>query len=290
MTIRDLYRSMTDSFSNVSDSADIDARALICHALGIDYTHFMLNMNETVPSSALETLEAYKARREQGEPVAYITGERGFYECIFHVSPATLIPRADTEILVENAIEDIKKAFPGKKEISIMDLCCGTGCIGISVAKVLSRTFEKVSLTLSDLSKDALEVCFQNVKDLIKEPNIETELCCGSLFETVEGKKYDAILTNPPYIATNVIENLDTQVRQYEPHLALDGGEDGLDLVKEIAENAPRFLNKEGLLFMEIGYDQGLQTQEIFTENGFSGARVIRDYGDCDRLVKGQLK
>lgn len=288
MTIRELYKSMCTAFEGVTDTPQIDARALICHTLGLDYGHFMLCMNDAIAPEKLETLQSQSTRRQSGEPVAYILGERGFYECTFKVSKATLIPRADTEILVEHAISDITARMHNGNEVSILDLCCGTGCIGISVAKVLARTFQKVNLTLSDLSCEALEICKENVRNLIVENNISVTVLQGNLLEPIESARFDAILSNPPYIASAVVPTLEKQVL-FEPMLALDGGEDGLDLVKAIAKQAPSHLKEGSLLMMEIGYDQGARTCEILRECGFENVGILKDYGDCDRVVKGHV-
>ncbi|MBR5669210.1 MAG: peptide chain release factor N(5)-glutamine methyltransferase, partial [Spirochaetales bacterium] len=225
------------------------------------------------------------AARENGEPVAYLTGERGFYECIFSVSPDTLIPRADTETLVEEAVADIAETFEDQPEIRILDLCCGTGCIGISVAKVLSEVFEKVHLVLSDISEKAMAVCKKNAEELIEEDNIEVQFNTGNLFEGMDGLVFDAVLSNPPYIATSVIPTLEKQV-QYEPVLALDGGADGLDFVRNIAAEASGHLVPGGIVLMEIGYDQGKEARAIFKKEGYREISVIKDLEDCDRVVK----
>ena len=226
MNLSELYNSFTDAFRETSDSPSADAAILICHCLGITRTQLVLSPNEEIPQEKLEELMRIKAARENGEPVAYLTGERGFYECVFSVSPDTLIPRADTETLVEEAVADIAETFEDRPEIRILDLCCGTGCIGISVAKVLSEVFEKVHLVLSDVSEKAMAVCRKNAEALIEEDNIEVTFNTGNLFEGLDGV-FDAVLSNPPYIATSVIPTLEKQV-QFEPVLALDGGADGL--------------------------------------------------------------
>ncbi|MBO6001303.1 MAG: hypothetical protein J6P81_05905, partial [Spirochaetales bacterium] len=138
MNLDSLYKSFCDSFKNISDSPASDAKILICHCLGITQTQLALYGDEDVPSDKLAELEKLRTARLEGQPVAYLTGERGFYECVFKVSPDTLIPRADTETLVEEAIADITELCEDQQEVKILDLCCGTGCIGISVAKVLS--------------------------------------------------------------------------------------------------------------------------------------------------------
>ena len=284
MNLSELYNSFTDAFRETSDSPSADAAILICHCLGITRTQLVLSPNEEIPQEKLEELMRIKAARENGEPVAYLTGERGFYECVFSVSHDTLIPRADTETLVEEAVADIAETFEDRPEIRILDLCCGTGCIGISVAKVLSEVFEKVTLVLSDVSEKAMDVCRKNAEALIGEDNIEVTFNTGNLFEGLDGV-FDAVLSNPPYIATSVIPTLEKQV-QFEPVLALDGGADGLDFVRKIAASAKAHLVPGGILQMEIGYDQGKEARDILRKEGYRKISVIKDLEDCDRVVK----
>ena len=284
MNLSELYRSFTEAFRETSDSPSADAAILICHCLGISRTQLVLSPNEEIPQEKLQELMRIKTARENGEPVAYLTGERGFYECVFSVSPDTLIPRADTETLVEEAVADIAETFEDRPGIRILDLCCGTGCIGISVAKVLSEVFDKVTLVLSDVSEKAMDVCRKNAEDLIEEDNIEVTFNTGNLFEGLDGV-FDAVLSNPPYIATSVIPTLEKQV-QFEPVLALDGGADGLDFVRKIAASAKAHLVPGGILQMEIGYDQGKEARDILRKEGYRKISVIKDLEDCDRVVK----
>jgi len=287
VNLSQLYKSFCDSFKDISDSPASDAKILICHCIEITQTHLALYGDEEVPEDKLKELEKLRQARLEGQPVAYLTGERGFYECIFKVSPDTLIPRADTETLVEEAIADITELCEEQQEVKILDLCCGTGCIGISVAKVLSECFDKVSLTLADVSQKAMAVCKENAKDLIEEDNIETSLVIGNLFENIKDRSFDAILSNPPYIASAVIPTLEKQV-QFEPKLALDGGKDGLDFVRQIANQAKDHLRAGGLLEMEIGYDQAKDSISILEKAGYSSIEVIQDLAGNDRVIKGR--
>ena len=279
MTLLQLYRNSTISLDPV------DVKAIIMQVLNIDGSRFVLDMDKEIPRGELEVLEDCIRRRTDGEPVAYITGQRGFYESIFKVSEATLIPRADTEILVEDAVRELESKFGQDDEVRILDLCCGTGCIGISVAKVLSEKVKTVYLTLSDLSEDALEVCRENVRTIVLKDNIISNTIKSDLFEDIEEQSFDAILSNPPYIRTDVIPTLEKQV-QFEPVLALDGGEDGLDFVRKIAGQAKSHLAPAGLLEMEIGYDQGSAASAILKAQGYSEISVIQDLENLDRVVK----
>ena len=279
--------SFCDSFKDISDSPASDAKILICHCLEITQTQLALYGDEEVPEDKLKELEKLRQARLEGQPVAYLTGERGFYECIFKVTSDTLIPRADTETLVEEAIADITELCEEQQEVKILDLCCGTGCIGISVAKVLSECFDKVSLTLADVSEKAMEICKENAKDLIEEENIEVGFVVGNLFENIKDKTFDAVLSNPPYIASPIIPTLEKQV-QFEPKLALDGGKDGLDFVRQIADQAKDHLRAGGLLEMEIGYDQAESASTILEKAGYSSVEVIQDLAGNDRVIKGR--
>lgn len=275
MTIRQLYRNSTSSLDPV------DVKTIIMQILDIDGSRFVLDMDKELDQDKLEVLERSIKKRIGGEPVAYITGRRGFYESTFKVSEATLIPRADTEILVEDAIRELQS----KEEVRILDLCCGTGCIGISVAKALSKKVKTVCLTLSDLSEDALSVCQENVRTIVQEENIIVKTIHSDLFQGIGDKSFDAILSNPPYIRSDVIPTLEKQV-QFEPMMALDGGEDGLDFIRKIAGQAKDHLASGGLLEMEIGYDQGPAAASILKKEGYNEISVIQDLENLDRVVK----
>ena len=285
MTIRKLISSFSDSFKAISDTPDLDARVIVCHVLDLDNAQLFLRLDDELSEENARLVESALRRRQGGEPVAYITGERGFYECTFKVSDATLIPRADTETLVEDAIKTLKNLFSDCDEIRILDLCCGTGCIGISVAKALTGSFKRISLTLSDLSDKALDICRSNAESLITEKNIEVSIIRSDMFKEIRETAYNAILSNPPYIKRDVIPGLDKQV-QFEPHMALDGGEDGLDFVRIIATEASKHLVSGGLLEIEIGYDQAQDTSLLLAESGYREISVLKDLGDNDRVVK----
>ena len=286
MTLPELYKSFVKSFEDISDSPAADARILICTCLGLTQTQLALATTEEVPADKLPELDALRTARCEGRPVAYLTGERGFYESVFRVTEDTLIPRADTETLVEEALADIVERYQDQESIRILDLCCGTGCIGISVAKVLSECFDNVSLTLADLSEKAMEVCRQNAEELVTEENIDLEFAVGDLFGCVGDEPFDVILSNPPYIPSAVVPTLEKQVL-FEPRMALDGGADGLDFIRTISRDARTLLVPGGLLEMEIGYDQGAAATSILEGDGYSDVEIVKDLGNNDRVVKG---
>ena len=287
MTLEELYQKCVQIIGSSSDTPTLDARIIAQNVLNIELNSFILHFKDIVSPSDAQTITDMAVRRAYGEPVAYLVGHRGFYEDDFKVNKYTLIPRADTETLVELAVE-LGKNLPSSP-ITILDLCCGTGCIGISTAKALKKQNKNVELTLTDLSLEALDVCKENARNILGNIGVECRFECGDLFESVACDEFDMILTNPPYIATEVIGTLEEQVR-HEPFLALDGGEDGLELIKEITSQAPEHLKSGGYLLMEIGYDQGSAVKALFKKAGFEEVEVKKDLGGRDRVVKGRIR
>ena len=287
MTLEELYQKCVQIIGSSSDTPTLDARIIAQNVLNIELNSFILHFKDIVSPSDAQTITDMAMRRAYGEPVAYLVGHRGFYEDDFKVNKYTLIPRADTETLVELAVE-LGKNLPSSP-ITILDLCCGTGCIGISTAKALKKQDKNVELTLTDLSLEALDVCKENARNILKNIGVECRFECGDLFESVACDEFDMILTNPPYIATEVIGTLEEQVR-HEPFLALDGGEDGLDLIREITSQAPEHLKSGGYLLMEIGYNQGSAVKALFKKADFEEVEVKKDLGGRDRVVKGRIR
>lgn len=311
MTTRQLYRECSRVIGNASDTPALDARIIIQDALGLDDSAFMLKGPHEVPSIDAARILGMAHSRRDGTPVAYITGHRGFFMDDFLVNESTLIPRADTEVLVEHAIAKSKPIILYKADniahrpvnrplFSILDLCCGTGCIGISLAKALALELEKhnagdiIELTLSDISEGAATVCRQNASNILgacnpcKPSKVWWNVVTGDLFSTVGDSRFDIIVTNPPYIRRDVIPTLDEQVRN-EPMLALDGGDDGLDAICRIAEDAPKHLVPGGWMLMEIGFDQGDAVKMMFASAGFVDVCVEKDLGGRDRVVIGRI-
>ena len=213
------------------------------------------------------------SRRKNCEPLWYVLGYTDFYKNRIIVNNSVLIPRPETEILCEQAI----KRISGADNASVLDLCTGSGCIALAVAKNTNAT-----VTASDAMKDALKVAAQNLRG-------SAELVESDLFENLSGRKFDFILSNPPYIAKSVLDTLDSEVKDYEPLIALDGGEDGLDFYRRIALDAPGHLNDGGTLMLEIGYDQAESVSSLLKES-FENIEVIKDYGGNDRVVVGTRK
>lgn len=260
-----------------------EARLLLAYSMGISINDLMKNTDCTEEEH--QSFICAINRRIAGEPYAYITGRKEFMKLNLKVNEHTLIPRDDTEILVEKAIEIIetyqesRKVIPLlKKEmrkLRILDMCTGSGCIAISIAKYTSN----VIIDASDISKEALSVASENVYG----NQVKVNLIHSNLFEKIN-HQYDIIISNPPYIVSNEISKLQQEV-QREPHIALDGGEDGLDFYRKIAKDAINFLRPNAYLLFEIGYDQGEAVSKILGENCYTNIEVIKDFSENDRVV-----
>ncbi len=223
-----------------------------------------------------ELTEAFKAalqKRCTHIPVQYITGVQNFMGLDFCVNEHVLIPRFDTEILVEEVMKNLHDGF------SILDMCTGSGCILLSLLKY-SNNCEGLGV---DISTDALAVANKNKEKL----GIEASFIESNLFEQVTGK-YDIIVSNPPYIRSDVISTLMEEVRDHEPILALDGTEDGLFFYRKIVEESPDYLNGGGMLFFEIGYDQAEDVSRLMEEAGYKDVTVVKDFAGLDRVVYGR--
>ena len=254
-------------------------------------------LEEEFTGDALE--EAVK-RRASGEPLAYILGYRHFYKECYKVVPGVLIPRADTEIAVESALKflGINKMATGDvlnvpeygKELSdirFADLCTGTGCIGISVANEIVRSGGRATGYLIDISDTALAVSTDNVKSQALKPEDINVIKCDVLGSLPELEKLDFIISNPPYITNEEMEELDSVVKDHEPDLALRAGDDGLDFYGPILKIAKELLKNGGALIVEHGFEQGDAVREIFEQGGLKNCMTIRDYGGNQRVTVG---
>lgn len=252
--------------------ARTDAWILMEYAANIDRSFYYMHMYEEMPEEDREDYRNLVARRGERAPVQYITGEAWFYGRSFRVNSDVLIPRQDTEVLVE---ECLRRIIPGMR---VLDLCTGSGCILLTILKEAS-----VSGVGSDISLGALRIAELNRKRLrVKAGWIESDL-----FEKIGGT-FDMIVSNPPYIAENVIPELEPEVRDHEPLLALDGGEEGLRFYRRIVREAPAYLKPEGWLCLEIGYDQGESLRRLLGEAGFTDIEIVKDLAGLDRAAFGR--
>lgn len=255
--------------------AKTDAWLLMEYTANINKNYYYMNMHEPMDAEEAKEYVTLIHRRADHIPVQYLTGEAWFYGRCFQVNESVLIPRQDTEVLVEEALKRIR---PGMR---VLDLCTGSGCILLTVLKEAD-----VTGVGSDLSSDALLVAEKNGKRI----GVRPDWIQGDLFQNIEGA-FDMILSNPPYIQSEVIETLDPEVKDHEPRLALDGSEDGLLFYRRITAEAPEYLNPSGWLCMEIGYDQGDALRMLFSESGrYTNIEIIKDLSGLDRVALAQLK
>ena len=280
------------------ESPEYDSRELMLKAAGFDSTQYLCRSTELVPAEHLATFQGYVDRRMNREPLQHILGEACFYGRSFLVNENVLVPRLDTEVLVEQALKVTRD------NDAVLDMCTGSGCIIITMA--LER---KLSFACGcDLSDKALEVAQSNGARLIPEDrycfvNADGDnksifrFCQGDLFDSLDKNyglnlkpvKFDVIVSNPPYIETEVINTLSDEVRLHEPVMALDGSADGLEFYRRISAKAPEYLKPGGYLLYEIGYNQGQQVSMIMEEAGFRDVEIIKDLAGLDRVVKARL-
>ncbi|MBQ7775527.1 MAG: peptide chain release factor N(5)-glutamine methyltransferase [Lachnospiraceae bacterium] len=258
--------------------ADLDARLLLEHICGTNRNDLLVHGDREVEEEKLAAYRATIAQRSRRIPLQHITGTQDFMGLEFQVNEHVLIPRQDTEILVEEVMREMQE------HERILDMCTGSGCILISLLHY-SNWCEGIGV---DISTEALAVATANGEALLAEEKRPTWLE-SNLFEKVEGK-FDIIVSNPPYIRTEVIETLMPEVRLHEPMQALDGTEDGLFFYRRIVEEAPKYLNKEGRLYFEIGHDQAEEVNELLEKAGFQDINVVKDYAGLDRVVYGTLR
>lgn len=261
-----------------NDGGRLDVELLLGRVLKLDRIGLIMQSERPLSAAELATFRELFKRRRLGEPVAYLLGEREFYGISLRVDARVLIPRPDSERLVEVALERTRaRSMSG----NALDLCTGSGCVAIAFA----RQRPTWNVTASDISADALQLATENAHRTGAIRNLR--LVHGSLFAAVGGQRFDLITANPPYIATAELLTLPVDVRDFEPRLALDGGADGLDLVREIAAQAPSQLAAGGVLALEIGADQGPATLGILEAYGYQELQLARDLGGRDRVVSG---
>ena len=217
-----------------------------------------------------------------GEPLAYLMGDVGFYGLVLDITKDVLIPRPDTELLVREAVSALQ-TIP---DCRILDLCSGSGCVGLAIASQIPSA----QVILGELSADALKVCRQNIRKCGLSDRVTSAYMDALLPPSGQQRRLHCIVSNPPYIPHDDIAKLDPSVRDYEPHMALDGGADGLDFYRSIAKHWGRLLMPDGLLIVEIGIGQAKQVTDILDENSFANIQVYDDYAGIPRVVSGVCK
>ena len=255
---------------------EYDASALLQQAAGMTLARILGNPDEELSSEVEKALLEMLQMREKRIPLQQILGETCFYGYMFHTRPGTLIPRDDTECLVEQAL-----SLAPEKNARFLDLCCGSGCIGISFFLERKKRGYMDEGVLSDISPEAISLSKENAELLKADISIVT----SDLFEGLSGERFDLILSNPPYIPKNVMEELMPEVRLYEPRLALTDEGDGLTFYRKIAEEAGAYLAPGGYLLLEIGFDQREDVETMLKDAGYSEVSCRRDYAGLDRVV-----
>ena len=254
----------------------VDARIIINLATGLDdvqqITHSSEEITEEEYRKAIELLE----RRLNGTPMAYITGKKEFYGHTFLVSPSVLIPRPDTETLVETVLE-LSRSFHNP---SILDLCTGSGAIGASIAFALRRP-----VALSDISEDALRIARENYRNITGS---DADARCGNLLEPWQGSTFDIIATNPPYLTKSWYEETEKDVKAEPMGAFIGGGEDGLSLIRSIISSSPEFLSPNGVLAIECDYRQTRICGRLLENNGFTDIHIVKDLADKERVIYGR--
>ncbi|CAH2215021.1 peptide chain release factor N(5)-glutamine methyltransferase [Tepidibacter aestuarii] len=278
MTIRQMMKKWVRELSN-STTAKLDVELAMCKVLDVTRLYIHLNLDEEISKKNENRIEALLKQRRKGRPMAYIIGKKEFMGLDFFVKEGVLIPRPDTEVLVEDIIEQAKKI----DNPLIVDIGTGSGAISVSLAKYINGS-KVYSLDISD---DALEVGSINAKNNEVEDKIT--FLKSNVFSALENEdvKFDIIVSNPPYIRRADISGLEVDVKDYEPSLALDGGEDGLDFYRNITQDSIKFIKDNGILGYEVGYDQAEDVKKIMIQNGYGDIRILEDLASIERVVIG---
>jgi len=259
----------------------LDSQLLLGKVLNVDKLFIMLNRDFNLSQEQENEFLRLIKLRENKMPVKYILGKSEFMGMDLIVKAGVLIPRPDTEILVEQVIKCINE----KAYTKVCDVCSGSGAIGIAIAEFIKSTV----VTLYDISDEAIDVAKLNIQRFNLSSRVNVE--CSDLLQSAinQNMKYHVIVSNPPYIREDVIPTLMEDVKNFEPHIALNGGEDGLDFYRRITKESLKVLEKGGLLAFEIGYDQREEVQDILLKSGFKSIECIKDLSGNDRVMKGTL-
>lgn len=285
VTYQDLYIDGTnriEPWCADKQEARLEVRDMICAVAGKTKEEFTRDRYLYTTDAIAQQVEAMFQRREQGEPVEYILGEKVFCGLPFSVNPSVLIPRTDTEVLANLAIRRAKKRTGN---LRVLDLCAGSGCVGITIA----HQMKNVRAVLVDLSDGALELCKRNIRR--HKLTGRVVYVKGDAMQPPSHAlgQFDLLVTNPPYIPTADIPGLESGVRDYEPHMALDGGPDGLAFYRAISQNWKAALRPGGLLMCEVGIGQSEWVAYLLLKMGYQDICITRDSAHIDRVVEGRV-
>ena len=283
-TYRELYEEGRRILEQAGlPDAALDARFLLEEVCGTNLQTLLVFPEKKVTEEEVNQYRAFVQRRKDREPTAMILGEWDFMGLTFRLNKSTLIPEQDTEVLVETALEELKRRGLREAPLRILDLCTGSGCILLS----LLHELRNAGGLGTDLSEEALEAARENAVRLgLQERGTFRQ---GDLWEPVGDERFDLIVSNPPYVPTEVIPTLEPEVRCGEPYAALDGGEDGLVFYRRIMREAAGHLKPSGIIIVESGFDEAPQIAALMQDQKLRGIRTVKDYGGLDRVVLGAL-
>ena len=270
--VKDFVKENTDKLdaAGISD-ASVDIWLLLEHFADVKKSDYFANQEMAVSEVVAGQLKEAVEKRINHIPVQHIIGETEFMGLTFKVNGKVLVPRLDTEILVDEVVK-----YVGDDFVKILDMCTGSGCIAITVSDMC----DNATVVGSDISKDAIEIAQENNK--LNQTDVT--FVESDLFENIDGL-FDVIISNPPYIKTEEIEHLQEEVRLHDPKLALDGGESGLEFYRRIISDSKKYLKTNGMIFFEIGFDQAQEVSDILKKNGYHDIVVKKDLSGLDRVV-----
>lgn len=271
--INDLLRQGCSLLGNISDSPELDSQIILSHILKTSRFDLLTGMFNEVDDVSLIKFNELIERRINFEPVAYIINEKPFFEDVFYVDSRVLIPRPETEFLVTEAINNLKKY---EKRPAVLDICCGSGCAGLSILRVID-----CDLTMSDISKDALDVAELNARRLFPQKD-DIKFIHSDLFENVN-EKYDVIIANPPYLSKKDMAEFARNDLRYEPDNALFGGDNGFEFTENLLNEAGEYLNNGGIIAVELGFEGSNFIKESYNNLFFQ--KFIKDYSNIDRIA-----
>ncbi len=272
MTVREAKKKLIEELEKISDSATFEANELLRTALSSDKNKLIYMSEKQLKSSEQRRLRGYVKKRKKGIPLQYILGEWEFYSLPFYVGRGVLIPRADSELLVDLALEEIPL---GRSDV-VFDLCAGSGALGISISHHRPET----TVIAVEKSRAAFRYLTRNVA----RNSVTVKPVCDDIFRFKPTEKADIVICNPPYITRDEMLELEPQVKK-EPKTALFGGKDGLKFYRFLSESAHRFLKSGGKLILEIGWKQGKEVSELFASAGFTEIEILQDISGNDRVV-----
>lgn len=278
LTVSDIKKYIINELKDISDSAVFEANEILIFALGINRNQLVFYNQKSITSLQARKIKRIVGSRKKGLPLQYLFGEWEFYSIKFKVGKGVLIPRADTEILVDAALEYLSETDRSK---TVFDLCSGSGAVGIAIAA--NRPEDEI--TLVEKSKKA----FKYLKYNNEINKVGCKMILADVFSWNPDEKCDLLVCNPPYIPTGDITGLSKEVRN-EPKMALDGGKDGLEFYRSITSLAEKYINHGGRIMYEIGYNEAEEVTEILSSRGFSDIKILKDYGGNDRVVAGTFK